>query len=104
MGTYAVFKTGGRQLRAAPGDTVLVDRLDAEPGEEVRFDQVLLIGGDDLKVGDPLVAGAAVVARVEAEVKGDKLVVFKFKRRKTYARKRGHRERYTRLKVTRIEG
>ena len=104
MGTYAIFRAGGRQFRAAEGDTLLVDRLDAQPGEEVRFDQVLLVQGDTVKVGSPLVAGAAVVAQVEKETKGDKLVVFKFKRRKNYARKAGHRQRYTRVKVTRIEG
>ena len=104
MGTYAVFKAGGRQCRAAEGDTFLVDRLDAQPGEEVRFDQVLLLQGESTRVGTPLVDGAAVVAEVEDDVKGDKLIVFKFKKRKGYSRKRGHRQKYTRVKVTRIEG
>jgi large subunit ribosomal protein L21 len=104
MSTYAVFKAGGRQFRAAEGDTLLVDRLNVLPGEEVRFDQVLMIQGETVKVGSPLIDGAAVVTEVQDEVKGEKLTVFKFKRRKTYARKRGHRQRYTRVKVTRIEG
>lgn len=104
MGSYAIFKAGGRQMKAAPGDSILVDRLDALPGDEIRFDQVLMVQGDNLRVGNPLVEGAAVVTEVEGEIKGEKLIVFKFKRRKNYSRKRGHRERYTRVKVTRIEG
>ena len=104
MGSYAIFKAGGRQVKAATGDSILVDRLDALPGDEVRFEHVLMIQGDNLRVGNPVVDGAAVVTEVEDEVKGEKLIVFKFKRRKGYSRKRGHRERYTRVKVTRIEG
>jgi len=104
MAGYAIFKAGGRQIKASEGDSFLVDRIDAQPGDEVRFDEVLLIQGDGVKVGTPLVTGAAVVAEVEAETKSDKLVVFKYKRRKGYSRKRGHRQKHTRVKVTRIEG
>jgi large subunit ribosomal protein L21 len=104
MATYAIFKAGGRQIKAAEGESIVIDRLNAQPGEEVRFDQVLMIHGEAVKVGTPLVDGAAVVTEVEDEVKGDKVTVFKFKRRKGYSRKRGHRQKYTRVKVMRIEG
>jgi large subunit ribosomal protein L21 len=107
MGGFAIFKAGGRQIKASEGDTILVDHLNAQPGDEVRFDKVLLIQGSTPgvapEIGSPHVTGAVVVAEVEDEVKDDKKVVFKFKRRKQYSRKAGHRQRLTRVKVKRIE-
>ncbi len=108
MGGFAIFKAGGRQIKASEGDTILVDRLSAQPGDEVRFEEVLLIQGSTpgstALIGSPHVEGAVVVAEVENEVKGDKKIVFKFKRRKNYSRKAGHRQKLTRVKVKRIEG
>lgn len=108
MGSFAIFKAGGRQVRASEGETVLVDHVNAQPGDEVRFEEVLLIQGGTpgsrVEIGSPHVEGAVVVAEVENEVKDDKKIVFKFKRRKSYSRKAGHRQKLTRVKVKRIEG
>ncbi len=103
--TYAIFKAGGRQVRASEGETIRVDRVAGEAGDEVRFDAVLLVGGSgEPRIGTPTVDGAAVVGEIVRQAKGDKVVVFKFKRRKNYARKRGHRQLHTDVRVTRIEG
>jgi large subunit ribosomal protein L21 len=100
---YAVIKTGGKQYRVEQGGTVRVDKIDGEPGAKVQIDEVLLLkDGDDVKVGTPNVAGAKVSAEIVAQEKGEKLVVFKFKRRKNQRRRHGHRQLYTTIKITGI--
>ncbi len=99
---YAVIETKGRQFRVAEGDSIQVDRYDAEVGSTVELERVLLIGGDDPKVGAPLVDGAKVVAEVVSHELGDKREVFKYKRRKRYRRNRGFRPSYTTLRIQTI--
>lgn len=100
---YAIIRTGGKQFRAEPGKTLRIPSLDTEPGQTVTFGEVLLgATDDDLKVGAPLVDGAAVTAEVVKHGKGEKIVVFKFKRRKNYRRKQGHRQGYTEVRVNEI--
>jgi large subunit ribosomal protein L21 len=100
---YAIIRTGGKQFRAEPGKTLRIPSLDTEPGQTVTFGEVLLgATDDDLKVGAPLVDGAAVTAEVVKHGKGEKIVVFKFKRRKNYRRKQGHRQGYTEVRVSEI--
>jgi large subunit ribosomal protein L21 len=102
---YAVFRTGGKQYRASEGDVLRVERLDAEVGDVVAFDQVLLVGqGADVKLGAPLVAGGKVEAKVRSQGRGRKVEVVKFKRRANYKRLHGHRQYYTELEVTSIAG
>ena len=101
---YAVFKTGGKQYRVAQGDKLRVEKLPGNVGDAVTFDQVLLVGGDALKLGKPLVGGAKVQAKIVGQGLGKKLVVFKFRRRKNYRRHRGHRQPFTALEITNIVG
>ena len=102
---YAVIRTGGKQYRVAEGDTVRVDLLSGAAGDKVTFDDVLAIGGEaEAKIGKPKVAGASVEAEIVGEVKGDKLVVFKFRRRKRSRKKAGHRQAYTAVKITKVKG
>ena len=97
---YAIIRTGGKQFRAEPGKTLRIPSIDIEAGETVTFEEVLLGGNDgDIKVGAPLVGGAAVTADVVKHGKGEKIIVFKFKRRKNYRRKQGHRQKYTEVRV-----
>jgi large subunit ribosomal protein L21 len=100
---YAVVEVNGKQYHAEKGDILKVDRFDAEKGASVSLDKVLLVSGDSIKVGSPYVAGAAVKATVQEEIKGEKIVVFKYKPKKDYRRKNGHRELYTLLKVEDIQ-
>jgi len=99
---YAVFKTGGKQYRVAQGDKLRVEKLPGNVGDAVSFDQVLLIGGESLKLGKPLVGGAKVEAKIVGQGLGQKLIVFKFRRRKNYRRKTGHRQPFTALEITSI--
>lgn len=102
---YAVFKTGGKQYRASHGDRLRVERLDAEVGDTIEFDQVLLVGeGADIKVGAPLVDGGKVSATVTAQGRGKKVDIIKFKRRKNYMRHHGHRQHFTEVEITAISG
>lgn len=101
---YAVLETGGKQYRVAPGETLEVDRLEAEPGKPVTLDRVLFVSADDkLSVGAPTVANAAVVADVLEHFRGDKKIAFKMKRRKGYHRTVGHRQEMTRIKISEIK-
>lgn len=100
---YAVVQTGGKQLKVAEGQTVRVERLPGEPGREVILDQVLLVAGEQTLVGTPWVPGARVVARVVEQGRARKVVVFKYKPKVRYRRKRGHRQPYTALRIERIE-
>jgi large subunit ribosomal protein L21 len=101
---YAVMKTGGKQYRVEPGQTLRVEKVEAEEGSTVRFDQVLMVGGAETAIGSPLLAGAAVEAEVVAQVKGDKVISFVRRRRKhSSKRTRGHRQRLTMLRITGIQ-
>ena len=100
---YAIIQTGGKQYRVAEGDTLRVEKLQAEAGQQIRFTDVRLIGGgDDTKVGTPTVAGASVFAEVQEQGRGEKIVVFKMKRRKGYRVKNGHRQPFTEVRITGI--
>ena len=99
---YAVIKTGGKQYRVAEGQKLRVEKLAGSAGDKLTFDEVLLVGGDSPKIGQPLVKGASVAAEIVGQDRGKKIVVFKFKRRKNYRRKNGHRQPYTELKITGI--
>ena len=101
---YAVIKTGGKQYRVSEGETLQVEKLPGNPGDAVDFEEVLLVGGGDAtKVGQPTVTGAKVSAEIVSQDRGKKIIVFKFKRRKNYRRKAGHRQPYTRVKITSIK-
>ena len=101
---YAVIRTGGKQYRVAEGDTVQVELLAGNPGDKVKFDDVLMIGGDAPKFGAPLVAGAAVEGEIVQQGRGPKLIVFKFRKRKRSRRKAGHRQSFTAVKITGVKG
>lgn len=102
---YAVIKTGGKQYRVEPGQTIRVEKLDGDKGTKLDIADVLLVAdGDKVRVGTPTVAGVKVAAEIVAQEKGEKLLVFKFRRRKAYRRKNGHRQQYTALKITGING
>ena len=98
---YAIFRALGKQFRAEKGQVLRLPRMQEAPGTKVTFDEVLLASdGETVKTGAPLVKGAKVVAEVLGEGKDDKLYVFKFKRRKGYRRKTGHRQHFTEVRVT----
>ena len=100
---YAVFRSGGKQYRASEGDRVRVERLDAEEGDAVEFDQVLMMGdGADVTLGTPLVEDSCVQGVVTAQGRAKKIVVTKFKRRKNYKRIMGHRQHFTEVEITSI--
>lgn len=100
---YAVVETGGRQYRVAVGQTIDVEKLDMAEGEQVALERVLLVGGgEQVAVGAPVVEGARVLATVERQFRDDKVIVFKFKAKKRYRRKTGHRQSLTRLAITDI--
>jgi large subunit ribosomal protein L21 len=100
---YAVIKTGGKQYRVEQGATIRVEKLAGEAGTRVDFGDVLLVGdGAEVKVGQPVVAGAKVTGEILGQVLGEKLLVFKFRRRKAYRKKNGHRQQYTAVKITGI--
>jgi len=99
---YAIIETGGKQLRVTEGNEVFVEKLNAGEGETVTFDNVLLVGGDSLTVGSPYVKGAKVEAKVVKHGKQKKIIVFKYKPKKKYRRKQGHRQPYTKLEITKI--
>jgi large subunit ribosomal protein L21 len=102
---YAVIKTGGKQYRVKEGSVLRVEKLDADAGDKIEFDQVLLVGeGSDVKVGAPLVAGSKVEATVQSQGRTRKIDVVKFKRRQNYQRLRGHRQAFTEIRVTGIVG
>ena len=99
---YAIIQTGGKQIKVAQGESVLVEKLDVKEGDTVTFDKVLLIGGEKTKVGAPYVKGACVKATVEKQGKARKIIVFKYKPKTTYHKKQGHRQPYTRVKIEEI--
>src|SRR6266581_3305702 len=99
---FAVIRTGGKQYRVAAEDLVRVDKIKANPGEIVQFGEVLVVGGDNVTLGTPTIAGASVAAEVLEQFRGDKVIAFKKRRRKNSRRKRGHRQEFTLLRVTEI--
>jgi large subunit ribosomal protein L21 len=100
---YAIFRTGGKQFRAEPGATIRIPSVAAEPGDTITFEEVLLGANDgDFKLGAPLLSGAAITAEVVKHGKGEKIIIFKHKRRKNYRRKLGHRQKYTEVRVSGI--
>ncbi|MBQ3463169.1 MAG: 50S ribosomal protein L21 [Clostridia bacterium] len=100
---YAIIVTGGKQYKVSEGDTLFIEKLDAEEGANVTFDQVLLAGeGDDVKVGAPTVDGATVEAKVVKNGKTKKIYVFKMKRKKNERTKKGHRQPFTKVEITKI--
>lgn len=101
---YAIIETGGKQYKVEEGQVIDIEKLEAREGDEVVFDKVLAVNtGDDVKVGTPLVEGARATARVLKQDKQKKVIVFKYKAKKNYRKKSGHRQPYTRVKVERIE-
>ncbi|UCG64512.1 MAG: 50S ribosomal protein L21 [Deltaproteobacteria bacterium] len=101
---YAVIQTGGKQYRVAPGEELRVEKLDGEVGDEVYFDNVLLVSKDDkVTVGKPVLKNIRVQAKITRQGRGPKIIVFKYKRRKGYRKKQGHRQDYTGVKITQIE-
>ncbi len=99
---FAVFKTGGKQYRVATEDVLKVDKIKGEPGEIVEFGEVLVVGGDSVKLGTPTVSGATVAAQVLEQGRGAKIIAFKKRRRKNSRRKIGHRQEFTLLRITEI--
>lgn len=104
---YAVIKTGGKQYRVAQGDRLRVEKLPGNVGDKVTLGEVLLLsslGAGDIKIGKPMVGGAKVEAKIIAQDRGEKIIIFKFRRRKNYRRKTGHRQPFTALEITGIAG
>ena len=101
---YAVFQTGGKQFRAEPGARLRIPTLDVEPGDSVTFDHVLLTGDgeENVQVGVPVVDGASVKAEVLRHGRGEKIIVFKRKRRKGYRKKQGHRQNFTEIRIDEV--
>ncbi|MFO7982628.1 MAG: 50S ribosomal protein L21 [Desulfuromonadales bacterium] len=100
---YAVIKTGGKQYKVSEGDLMKVEKLAGEVGETIELGEILMVGGEEVKIGTPLLSGAKVTARIMEQGKDKKVLVFRSKRRKTYRKKYGHRQPITRLKITGIE-
>jgi len=99
---YAVIQTGGKQYRVQQGDVIFVEKLDCQAGDTVSFDRVLLLGGEESKIGTPVVAGASVEGKVLSQVKSRKIVVYKYKAKKNERKKQGHRQPYTKVEITAV--
>ncbi|PRO64885.1 50S ribosomal protein L21 [Alkalicoccus urumqiensis] len=99
---YAIIETGGKQVKVTEGQEVYVEKLDVEAGDTVTFDRVVLVGGDETKVGAPVIDGATVTAKVEKNDRAKKITVFKYKAKKNYRRKQGHRQPYTKVVIDKI--
>ena len=100
---YAVFETGGKQYKAAVGDVLFIEKLNVEAGETVKFDKVLLVSDNgEIKAGTPYVDGAVVEATLEKNGKGKKIRIFKYKAKKTYRRRIGHRQPYSKVVITAV--
>ncbi|WP_019533494.1 50S ribosomal protein L21 [Paenibacillus ginsengihumi] len=101
---YAIIETGGKQYKVQQGDVLFIEKLDASEGDAVTFDRVLAVSKDgSLTLGAPLVEGAKVSAKVEKHVKGEKIIVYKYKAKKNYRRKQGHRQPYTKVVIESIQ-
>jgi large subunit ribosomal protein L21 len=102
---YAVIKTGGKQYRVAPEDLIEIEKLDGEAGAAVEFPEVLMIAGEGApKIGAPLISGAKVTGEIVRQGRGEKVIIFKKRRRHTYRRKKGHRQHLTTVRITGITG
>lgn len=100
---YAVIETGGKQYKVSEGDVIYIEKLDVEAGADVAFDKVLMVGeGSDVKVGAPVVDGVSVAGKVIKNDKAKKVVVYKYKPKKGYHKKQGHRQPYTKVEITKI--
>jgi large subunit ribosomal protein L21 len=99
---FAVIKTGGKQYRVAAEDKLKVEKVAGEPGEIIQFGEVLVVGGDNVTLGNPTISGASVAAEVVAQDRGPKVIAFKKRRRKNSRRKRGHRQEFTLIRITEI--
>ena len=97
---YAIIRTGGKQYNVSVGDEIVIEKLDAEVGDVVSFDVLMLVDDNGVKIGTPVVKGASANAKVIEHGKGKKVVVFKYKPKKNYRKKQGHRQPYTKVKVT----
>ena len=100
---YAIIKTGGKQYVVEEGKVISIEKLDVEEGAEVTFDEVLLVSGDDVKIGQPNVAGAKVTGKVLEQCKERKIRIFKYKAKSNYRRRQGHRQPFTKVKIEKIE-
>ena len=100
---HAIIETGGKQYKVAEGDVLFIEKLNNEAGDEIKFDKVLAVLGDEPKFGTPVVEGASVDASVVKNGKGKKVVIFKYKPKKGYRRKQGHRQPYTKVTIGKIE-
>lgn len=99
---YAIFETGGKQYKASKGDTILIEKLDLEPGKTVSFDALVVSDGEKVKIGTPTVKGAKVRAKVLEHGKEKKVVIFKYKPKRNYRKKQGHRQPFTKITITGI--
>ncbi len=99
---YAIIETGGKQIKVQEGQEIYVEKLDVEQGGTVTFDKVLFVGGENVKVGSPTVEGATVTAKVEKQGRAKKIIVFKYKAKKNYRKKQGHRQPYTKVTIEKI--
>ena len=99
---YAVIVSGGKQYRVSQGDVIYVEKLDQEVGSKVSFDVLMLGSEEGVEIGTPTLAGAKVEGKVVAQVKGEKIIIFKYKSKKNYHRKAGHRQQYTKVEITSI--
>lgn len=100
---YAIIKTGGKQYVVEEGKVISIEKLDVEEGAEVTFDEVLLVSGDDVKIGQPNVAGAKVTGKALEQGKERKIRIFKYKAKSNYRRRQGHRQPFTKVKIEKIE-
>lgn len=102
---YAVIESGGKQYRVAPGDVIRVEKLDVPAGDSIDLDRILLIANDEgTQVGNPVLSGVSVTAKVRTHGRGEKVLIFKLRRRKNYRRHAGHRQGYTELEITQVAG
>jgi len=98
---YAIIATGGKQYRVSQGDVIYIEKVNQDVDSTISFD-VLMIGGEEVKVGNPVIEGAKVEGKVVAQVKGEKIIIYKYKSKKNYHRKAGHRQPYTKVEITAI--
>lgn len=99
---YAIIETGGKQIKVEEGQVITIEKLDTDQGDSVTFDKVLFVGGDNVKVGSPTVDGATVTAQVQKHGRQKKITVFKYKAKKNYHKKQGHRQPFTRVVIDKI--
>ena len=99
---YAIIATGGKQYRVSEGDVIYIEKIDAQVDSTVSFDALLVENEGDVKVGTPVVEGVKVEGKVVGQIRGEKIVVFKYKAKKNYRRKQGHRQPYTKVEITKI--